>query len=281
MPRPRASKKYRYKVTILNSLKRGKKAITRQLHHFDGAFRSVTDIKVHLMEEFKDDVPSTIKFDVGYYEKRTSKCWLVTAEDLGQMYSGLKTDEISLWCDAEVHIHDDKTSDGHGRHKKRDGGTSSKLDEEDVDEHYKTLTDKHGDTYSVPQRRLWARTLHCGTHDSFETPPPLPMFGPPPKRPKKDRDSLAESITNAAVAITKAFSPPTSTAQQPEQSQQAPLNLNPPSVVMSPGKSVELRMKNFQQLRFLQQLFEDNILSETEFLEQKRNILDSLRKLNN
>ena len=106
-----------------------------------------------------------------------------------------------------------------------------------VDKHYyKTFTDKHGDTYSVPQRRLWARTLHCGTHDSFETPPPLPMFGPPPKRPKKDRDSLAESITNAAVAITKAFSPPTSTAQQPEQSQQAPLNLNPPSIVMSPGK---------------------------------------------
>ena len=98
---------------------------------------------------------------------------------------------------------------------------------------------------------------------------------------QRKTETLAESITNAAVAITKAFSPPTSTAQQPEQSQQVPLNLNPPSVVMSPGKSVELRMKNFQQLRFLQQLFEDNILSETEFLEQKRNILDSLRKLNN
>ena len=56
-------------------------------------------------------------------------------------------DEISLWCDAEVH--DDKTSDG--RHKRRDSGTSSKHDEEDVDEHYKTLTDKYGDTYSIPQ----------------------------------------------------------------------------------------------------------------------------------
>jgi hypothetical protein len=38
------------------------------------------------MEELKDEalIISTIKFDVGYYEKRTSKCWLVTAEDLGQ-----------------------------------------------------------------------------------------------------------------------------------------------------------------------------------------------------
>ena len=46
------------------------------------------------------------------------------------------------------YMHDDKTSDG--RHKRRDSGTSSKHDE-DVDEHYKTLTDKHGDTYSIPQ----------------------------------------------------------------------------------------------------------------------------------
>ena len=69
---------------------------------------------------------------------------------------------------------------------------------------------------------------------------------------------------------------PTSVAQQTEQSQQVS-----PSVVMSPGKSVELRMKNLQQLRFLQQLFEDNILSEMEFIEQKKSILDSLRKLNN
>ena len=54
------------------------------------------------MEELKDEIPSSINFDVGYYEKRTSKCWLVTAEDLGQMYSDSKTDKISLWCIAEV-----------------------------------------------------------------------------------------------------------------------------------------------------------------------------------
>ncbi len=67
------------------------------------------------------------------------------------------------------------------------------------------------------------------------------------------------------LLLPRLLAPPASTAQQTEQSQQAPLN--PSSVVMSPGKSVKLRMKNLQQLRFLQQLFEDNILSETEFLE--------------
>ena len=61
----------------------------------------------------------------------------------------MKTDEISLWCDAE------SFDDGNAcnKHKRKDGRPSSKL-EEDVDEHYNFQTDKHGDTYTVPQRRL-------------------------------------------------------------------------------------------------------------------------------
>ena len=110
------------------------------------------------MEELRDEVPSSIHFDIGYYEKRSTKCWLVTAEDLECMYTTLKSEEISLWCDAEPH---DKKSDG--KSKKRNGSTSSRLEEEDVDEHFKILTEKHGDAYSVPQRRLWARTIHCNT----------------------------------------------------------------------------------------------------------------------
>ena len=103
------------------------------------------------------------------------------------------------------YYYDDKKSDG--KSKKRNGSTSSRLEEDDVDEHFKILTEKHGDVYSVPQRRLWARRIHGNTHDSYDTPPALPMFEPPPKRPKKE--SLAESITNAAVAITKAVNPST------------------------------------------------------------------------
>jgi hypothetical protein len=48
---------------------------------------------------------------------------------------------------------------------------------------------------------------------------------------------------------------------------------------VSPAKAVDLRMKNYQQLRFLQQLFEDGILDEKEYTEQKGNILEFLRKL--
>ena len=58
----------------------------------------------------------------------------------------------------------------------------------------------------------YGRVQFTATHDSYDTPPALPVFEPPPKRPKKE--SLAESITNAAVAITKAVNPSTFDAQQ-------------------------------------------------------------------
>ncbi len=92
----------------------------------------------------EDDVPSSIHFDVGYYEKRSTKCWLVTAEDLELMYTTIKTDEISLWCDADE-------GKSESKRKRKENGSSSKQEEEDVDEHYKILTEKHGDTYTVPQ----------------------------------------------------------------------------------------------------------------------------------
>ena len=84
--------KVQLQVTIL---KRGNKPITRQLHHFDGKFCSVSDVKVHIMEELGDEVPSTILFDVGYYEKHSNKYWLVTAEDLHVLYAGIKLDDIT------------------------------------------------------------------------------------------------------------------------------------------------------------------------------------------
>ena len=39
-------------------------------------------------------------------------------------------------------------------------------------------------------------------------------------------------------------------------------------------------MKNFEQLRYVQQLFNDGILTDAEYNEQKETILLSLRKLN-
>ena len=138
--------KYKYKMTILNNAKRSRKAIIRYLHHSSYRFYSMTDLRVCLLEELGDDLPDTIKFDVGYYEDRSSKCLLVTGEDLNQMYEKFKKkEEVLLWCD--VDCSDGASSLDKSRKRKRETEKS----EEDVDTIYKDLKDKHGDTYTVPQ----------------------------------------------------------------------------------------------------------------------------------
>ena len=77
---------------------------------------------------------------------------------------------------------------------------------------------------------------------------------------------LEQKICMAAVAFANALG-----GQKPSiSSHPSPL---------SPGKSIELRMKNFEQLRYLQQLFDDGILNDKEYAEQKANIISSLHKL--
>ena len=168
--------------------------------------------------------------------------------------------DIPLWCDAE------SKDQRKGKWKRDDSGK----DEEDIDEIYDELYKKHGSNYTVPQLRLWAKMITCGTHDSRDEPPSVPIItGQQPKKPR--RDSLAEVIVDAATAFSKAVKSPDTPGPSIKPSS---------SIGISPGKAVELRSKNLQQLRSLQQLFDDNILSEKEFLEQKHIILDSLRKLN-
>ena len=43
--------------------------------------------------------------------------------------------------------------------------------EEDLESLYSELQKKHGDSYSGPQLRLWARMIVSGTHDDKEEPP--------------------------------------------------------------------------------------------------------------
>jgi len=48
---------------------------------------------------------------------------------------------------------------------------------------------------------------------------------------------------------------------------------------VSPAKAAELRMKNYEQLRYLQGLFDDGIITEKELVEQKQSVLDALQRL--
>ena len=59
-------------------------------------------MKKKLMEEFKDELPETTDFKVGYfYGKQSAKRWIVTQEDLDAMYKTGK-DKLLLWADARI-----------------------------------------------------------------------------------------------------------------------------------------------------------------------------------
>ena len=69
------------------------------------------------------------------------------------------------------------------------------------------------------------------------------------------------ALASAAIAVAKAFTPP---PQAATTSSQTPSNM--PTVGISPGKYIELCMKNLQSLRYVQQHSEEIILSQSEFI---------------
>ena len=57
-------------------------------------FKSPTDIRMKLIEEFGEQVPNTVDFTVGYFEgSQQVKVWIVTADDLQTMYKSIHLEE--------------------------------------------------------------------------------------------------------------------------------------------------------------------------------------------
>ena len=263
---------YTYKVRIVNPNKKSD-FIVRQLHRCHSKFTSVTAVRVSLIEQFDEQVPESVKFNVGYIDGRHQMS-LFSNEDLNLMYSKYKFGgEIILWCDGRCR-EESRSS------RKRDIDTSllKRQEREDqIDGIFKDLKSKHRDKYSVPQLRLWSRMICTGIHDDMDKPPNIPAFGGSTKKPRKE--SVADAITGAATTVIKALCTPVVNNSGDSKASAEPESHRTPITGISPGKAVELRMKNLEQLRYLQNVFEDGILDEKEYAEQKNSILTSLRKL--
>lgn len=235
---------YSYRVKIINPSKKSD-IIVRQLHRFTSKFTSVSALRDKLI-----DYSHVPEFNVGYMEgsQQSSKIWLVTSDDLESMYKRYpKGGQIIMWCDGKVHV---------GEKKKRDSEESTgrrQEKEDEVDSVYKELLEKHGGAFETPKLRLWSRMLCSGVHSDYDSPPKIPAFFPP--SPKKPKESLSDSLAGAAVAVVQALKSDT------KQSDDTVMP-TPAGVGLSPAMAVDLRMKNYEQLRYLQQLLKDGILSE-------------------
>ena len=73
------------------------------------------------------------------------------------MYKKYPSGEITLWCDGQT---TDQEDDGNVRKKRKkdgDGVSRRQEHEEEVDDIFKQLKEKHGQKYDTPRLRLWAR----------------------------------------------------------------------------------------------------------------------------
>ena len=250
-------------------------------------FLDVASLRSALYHEFEDDVPDVGDFNIGYFEGREQKKkWLVSTADLESMYSYYsKKTPISLWCDGKDDGASDEEQAPRKRRKRKKRDTSPQPTKEDARENkFQMLKKKHGNAYSGPQLRLWARMIVAGTHEDTDEPPACPMITGFPEG-IKPKESLSDAFASAAKAVTHALSTPksstcfqgTPTSSSPPTSSSSPENRIPGD--FSPQKKIELRMKNMEQLRQLRQLQEEGILNTDEYGAQKKIVLMALNNL--
>ena len=105
----------------------------------------------------------------------------------------------------------------------------------------------------------------------------IPAFHRPLKRPRKDN--------NLSDALCGALSPGPSSAGSSSSGSSGSLSSSGSSgshmmpFSVSPTRAVNLRMKSYEQLRYLKQLFDDGIIGDKEYKEQKEHVMTTLRKL--
>ena len=65
-------------------------------------------MKVKIIEKFRELVPQTLEFHVGYFlGKQSTKYWIMCEEDLNAMYKSVDEDgkdNVLLWCDGKCSL---------------------------------------------------------------------------------------------------------------------------------------------------------------------------------
>ena len=132
------------------------------------------------------------------------------------------------------------------------------------------LRERHGSKYSTLQYRLWAEMFINDMHKTLDTAPPYPLFGEE-KRPRASSASgqLNDALTGLANSIAVALVP-----NQLQQSARS-------SSTASPTKTAQLRSKYMEQLKDLIKLRDIGALTPEEYEDERKVIVNSMKKLKN
>ena len=225
------------------------------------------------MDSFPEYVPSSPTFQVGYLEGRgNQKRWIVQQEDLKVMYESFnREDDIKLWCESKVK---EEGRGKRGNENKEEEPKSKREKNEDIESEIRAqLEEKHGEKYSGPAYTLWAKFIRNGRHKSYDEPPPIPLItGEQRGRVQSKKESLSDALKGAAAVFASALNTPSSPAPSTPGHASTPISTS----ALSPNNQANLRRKYLEDLRTLSQLFNDGVLSDTEFQEQKDVLLNGL-----
>ena len=248
-------------------------------HGVKEKFDSLLQLKLKLMGSLGEHLPPVSEidvFEVGYLEgRRQTK----RDTDLVEMYTNAPNEEheILLWCDGKD-VSRKRKCTSYSSNEEPAAKRSNNSHEEAIEEVAHELEGIHGDKFVYRQYKLWGRMIVNKQHKDKNTPPKLPMIMG--KLDKTDKKDFSECISDCAVAITKALQQPSANPDSPT-SQNLPSEGNIPKLAegISPGKKVNLRSQYLSQLKTLQGLRDDNVLTNEEFCEQKTSILNTLKAM--
>ncbi len=242
----------------------------------------MADLKERLVDTLGAHLPElSDDFNVGYFHGRPqTKSWILSEHDLQAMY-GTGSKEILLWCDG-------KSQDTSGKKRKKTNDDEEEGDEEisgvnkrtksanaeekELEEGIHKLQSIHSNDYDYGQYRLWARLIKNNQWKDFNNPPNVPMITGKVSRKEKGGNAVTvvDTLATAAVAIIKELKKDPTTPGSALKGMCTPGG-------MSPGKKVELRSQYLKQLKEIQNLKDEGVLTLEEFQAEKDTILQTLK----
>ena len=220
--------------------------------------------------------------EVGYYSHST-KLWINSRLDINHVWSSISRGEkLTLWCldttprlppkrkrdNAQTGNGDDSQGQASKRPRSSQGLSTVEKRKAKAKEYEQKLVELHKDKWTSFQYKLWAEMLVCGTHTSLDEPPSASMFS---RESKRSSSTASSSLNDTVVSGMMTMMSSLCQALVPKPAG---------STCGSPVKRAELRGTYIKQLAELKQLRDSGILDEGEYEEQRSDIIELMRQLN-
>ena len=225
---------------------------------------NIRSLKQQILDQFGNEfVDEDLNFNIGYH-KGTTRIWIRTESDLGELLRIMQSKSPTLWCDGveqqkrkkrsklpALEGSSDSDNDQHSQTAKKKRKTANEDKESRVDDTMDKLREKHGTKWSNIQYRVWAETMVGGRHTSYDHPPKGAYF----KRSKGSQGTA---------------SPPGDSSE--DQGAKS-------SAAMTPVKAAQLNSMYIKQIGELHSLLDLGAITSEDFLKQKNAILDLMNNL--